>query len=98
MALTDTEIKKAKVREKAYSMGDAGGLGLWVTPAGGRLWCWSYRFEGKEKLMSLRKFPDVPPAQHDTRGVTLGWHSGFHFRCGGSSLEGEKCARCDSTK
>jgi integrase len=63
MALTDTEIKKAKSREKAYSMGDGGGLYLWVTPAGGRLWRWSYRFEGKEKLMSLGKYPDVSLAQ-----------------------------------
>jgi hypothetical protein len=38
MALTDTEIKKAKARDKAYSMGDGGGMYLWVTPAGGKLW------------------------------------------------------------
>jgi integrase len=44
-------------------MGDGGGLYLWVTPAGGRLWRWSYRFEGKEKLMSLGKYPDVSLAQ-----------------------------------
>ena len=33
--LTDTEIKKAKAAEKAYSMGDGGGLYLWVKPTGG---------------------------------------------------------------
>ena len=37
MALTDTEIKRAKVKEKAYTLNDAGGLYLWITPAGGRL-------------------------------------------------------------
>src|ERR1035438_5650250 len=57
--LTDTEIKRAKAAEKAYSMGDGGGLYLWVKPTGGKLWRWSYRFEGKEKLMSLGKYPDV---------------------------------------
>jgi integrase len=57
--LTDTEIRKAKAAEKAYSMGDGGGLYLWVKPTGGKLWRWSYRFEGKEKLMSLGKYPDV---------------------------------------
>ena len=57
--LTDTEIKRAKVAERAYSLGDGGGLYLWVTPAGGKLWRWSYRFEGKEKLMSLGKYPAV---------------------------------------
>jgi integrase len=57
--LTDTETKRAKAAEKAYSMGDGGGLYLWVKPTGGKLWRWSYRFEGKEKLMSFGKYPDV---------------------------------------
>ena len=57
--LTDTVIKRAKATERAYSMGDGGGLYLWVKPTGGKLWRWSYRFEGKEKLMSFGKYPDV---------------------------------------
>ena len=44
-------------------MGDGGGMYLWITPAGGKLWRWSYRYEGKEKLMSLGKYPDVSLAQ-----------------------------------
>jgi hypothetical protein len=35
-ALTDTEIKRAKAAEEAYSMGDGGGLYLWVKPTGGQ--------------------------------------------------------------
>ena len=62
MALTDTEIKKAKAKEQAYNMSDGGGLYLCVTPAGGKLWRWKYRYEGKEKLMSFGKYPDVPLA------------------------------------
>jgi integrase len=62
MALTDTEIKKAKAKEKAYSLNDRRGLYLWITPAGGKLWRWAYRFDRKEKLMSLGKYPDVPLA------------------------------------
>ena len=57
--LTDTEIKRSKAAEKAYSLGDGGGLYLWIKPTGGKLWRWSYRFDGKEKLMSLGKYPDV---------------------------------------
>ena len=63
MALTDTEIKKAKAKEKAYSLNDSGGLYLWITPTGGKLWRWAYRFDRKEKLMSLGKYPDVSLAQ-----------------------------------
>ena len=57
--LTDTKIKNAKARARAYSVVDGGGLCLWVTPAGGKLWRWSYRFEGKEKLMSLGEYPYI---------------------------------------
>ena len=63
MGLADTGIKKAKPRQRPYSMSDGGGLYLWITPAGGKLWRWSYRYEGKEKLMSLGKYPDVSLAQ-----------------------------------
>jgi Arm DNA-binding domain len=59
MALTDTEIKKAKAKEKAYRMSDSGGLYLSVTPSGGKLWRWGYVFEAKEKLMAFGKYPDV---------------------------------------
>lgn len=59
MSLSEMQVRKAKEREKAYSMADGGGLYLWVTPAGGKLWRWSYRFERKEKLMALGRYPDV---------------------------------------
>lgn len=59
MALTDTEIKRLKASEKIYSLSDAGGLRLQISPAGGKLWRWKYRFEGKEKLMALGKYPQV---------------------------------------
>jgi integrase len=59
MALTDTEIKKAKAKEKAYRMSDSGGLYLSVTPSEGKLWRWGYVFEAKEKLMAFGKYPDV---------------------------------------
>ena len=55
--LTDTEIKNAKTKPKAYSMADGGGLYLRVTTAGSKLWRWSYRFQCKEKLMSLGEYP-----------------------------------------
>jgi integrase len=62
MALTDTEIRKAKAREKAYRVSDGSGLYLWITPAGGKLWRWAYEYGGKEKLMSFGRYPDVPLA------------------------------------
>lgn len=63
MALTDTEIRKARAKDAAYRLADGGGLYLWVTPAGGKLWRWKYRFDGQEKLMALGKYPAVPLAR-----------------------------------
>ncbi|MEO6815673.1 MAG: integrase arm-type DNA-binding domain-containing protein [Edaphobacter sp.] len=60
MALTDTEIRKAKAKGTGYRLSDGGGLHLWITPAGGKLWRWKYRFESREKLMSFGGYPDVP--------------------------------------
>ncbi len=59
MALTDTEIKKLKSGVKDYQRSDGEGLYLWVTTAGGKLWRWSYRFEGREKIISYGKYPHI---------------------------------------
>src|ERR1700751_5835386 len=58
--LTDIEVKKAKAQNKPYKLSDSGNLYLWVTPSGGKSWRWAYRLEGKEKLMTFGKYPDVP--------------------------------------
>ena len=60
MKLTDTQIKRIKPRPKPFKVSDGGGLFLWVTPAGGKIWRWSYRIEGRAKLMALGRYPDVP--------------------------------------
>ena len=57
--LTDTQIKKAKQKEKDYKLFDGGGLYLLVTKAGGKHWKLKYRFGGKEKLLSLGSYPAV---------------------------------------
>jgi hypothetical protein len=59
MALTDIQVKKAKTKDKPYRLSDSGGMYLWLTPAGGKLWRWAYVYEGKEKLMSFGRYPDV---------------------------------------
>lgn len=59
MPLTDTEVRRAKPQEIAYRLSDGRGLFLFVTPAGGKLWRWKYRFEGREKLMAIGQYPDV---------------------------------------
>ncbi|MCL1915996.1 MAG: integrase arm-type DNA-binding domain-containing protein [Desulfovibrionaceae bacterium] len=57
--LTDTAIKNAKPRSKAYKLSDGGGLYLEVSPAGGKLWRLKYRFQGKEKRLSIGVYPSI---------------------------------------
>ena len=62
MALTNTEILKAKPGRKAVRFYDGSGLYLEVSPSGGKLWRWKYHFGGKEKRLGFGRYPDVPLA------------------------------------
>jgi Arm DNA-binding domain len=57
--LTDTAIRKAKAGDKAYKLADSGGLHLYVSPAGGKLWRFRYSHGGKEKLLSIGPYDAV---------------------------------------
>lgn len=59
MPLTDAAVRKAKPTQKAFKIFDERGLFLLVTPPGGKLWRFKYRFAGKEKLLGLGTYPDV---------------------------------------
>ena len=47
---------------KPYKLADGGGLFLLVNPNGGKWWRLKYRFHGREKLLSLGTYPEVPLA------------------------------------
>jgi integrase len=64
MSLTDTTIRqKARPLAKAFKLTDGGGLFLYITPTGSRLWRWKYRHGGRERLMSFGAYPAVSLAQ-----------------------------------
>ena len=68
--LTDAAARAAKPKERAYKLTDGGGLHLFVTPAGGKLWRLRYGFGGKEKLLSFGPYPEVGLAQaREARGA-----------------------------
>lgn len=60
MALKDLAVRIAKPRDSAYKLSDGAGLYVYISPSGGKLWRWDYRFEGKAKTMAIGKYPDVP--------------------------------------
>ncbi|MBK1633921.1 integrase [Thiohalocapsa halophila] len=59
MPLSDAKVRSAKPSTKAVKLFDERGLYLEVSPSGGKWWRLKYRFEGKEKRLSLGVYPDV---------------------------------------
>ena len=57
--LSESQVRKAKPQAKATKLFDGNGLFLLVTPSGGKLWRFRYRFEGKEKLLAIGSYPEV---------------------------------------
>jgi integrase len=57
--LTEKAVLAAGPRETDYKVADAGGLHLFVTRAGTRVWRYKYRFSGKEKLLVIGRHPAV---------------------------------------
>ncbi len=59
MALSDTAIRAAKNGPSPIKLFDANGLFLLLQPSGGKLWRLKYRYAGKEKKLSIGRYPDV---------------------------------------
>ncbi len=57
MALTDTALKALKPKDKAYTVADERGLYVEVFPAGGIVWRYRYRLNGKREKLTLGKYP-----------------------------------------
>jgi hypothetical protein len=58
--LTNAVISGARPREKPFKLSDGGGLFLLVNPSGSRWWRFKFRVHGRENLLSLGIFPEVP--------------------------------------
>jgi integrase len=58
--LTETAIRAARPKEKAYKLNDGRGLVLLVNPNGARYWRFRFQFDGREQMLSLGTYPDTP--------------------------------------
>ena len=61
--LTDTQLRRLQPAERPRKYSDGRGLYLLVTPMGGKYWRYNYRYEGKQKTLSLGVYPDVSLAR-----------------------------------
>ena len=65
--LTDTFLRGLKATGEVRKHSDGGGLYLFVSPTGGKLWRMDYRFDGKRKTLSIGAYPTVSLADARTR-------------------------------
>ena len=63
MLLTDVKVRSAKARSRPYKLNDGEGLVLVTRPSGSKFWQFRYRFAGREKSLSLGKYPKVTLAE-----------------------------------
>ena len=67
VALTDVAIRGARpIDGRTIKLSDGGGLQLWVTPSGARLWNLAYRFAGKQRKLAIGPYPRI--TLKDARG------------------------------
>ncbi|EKF73516.1 integrase family protein [Alcanivorax hongdengensis A-11-3] len=59
MALTNADVRNAEPLKKNYKLNDDKGLFLLVESDGIRTWKFSYRFDGRDKVITLGPFPEV---------------------------------------
>jgi integrase len=55
----DTVYRAAKPKEKDYTISDGGGLFLFVSTKGAKLWRFVYTFAGKRKKLAFGAYPDI---------------------------------------
>jgi integrase len=65
--LTNAAVKAARSQSRAYKMFDERGLYLFIAPSGLRAWRLKYRFEGREKLLSIGRWPELQLADARVR-------------------------------
>ena len=63
--LTNTEVDRARPREKEYSLVDGNGLKLRITPSGGKTWLFNYYRPSDQKRTQIAfgQYPAVSLAQ-----------------------------------
>lgn len=57
--LTEAKVRNAKAKDKPLKLPDGGGLYLYVTPAGSRVWRYRYEDQGKEQTLTIGQYPEI---------------------------------------
>ena len=63
MGMSNTQIKNAKPRDKAYKLSDQGGLYLLARPNGSKVWRYDYRLNDKRLTHTIGTYPETTLAE-----------------------------------
>ena len=67
--LSDQDIAAAEVRPKLYKLADERSLHVAVSPTGVKSFRWKYRYQGREKLLTVGRFPHISVAEARRRAA-----------------------------
>ncbi len=59
--LSDLACRNARPMASAWKLADGESLYLWIAPSGTKVWRWKYRLHGKEKLLTIGRYPAMGP-------------------------------------
>lgn len=59
MSLTDTAVRSAKPKPKAYAMADGQGLSLHVSPNGSKAWHFRFYWDSRQQRISFGTYPEI---------------------------------------
>jgi integrase len=57
--LTDAKVRAEKPAATVRKVSDGGGLQLWVTPTGVKTWRMAFKFDAKQRALSIGQYPAV---------------------------------------
>ena len=69
MALTELRIKSLTTTNRIQKISDGGGLVLFINPKGNKYWRYNFRFENKQKTLSIGVYPAVSLAEARKRHI-----------------------------
>ena len=62
-ALTDKQVRNLKPADRRYEVWEGNGLGIRVSPNGRKSWVLMYRFEGRQRRLTLGRYPAMSVAE-----------------------------------
>ncbi len=61
--LSARAVSQAQPKDKPYKIGDGGGMWLWISPTGAKVWRLSYRLGGKAQTHVIGPYPEISLAR-----------------------------------